>query len=107
MFAKPADESFARPRRQPPIGRTFGDKLRCASGPSGPRLHLTRQLFVTAGLLSGGLVPACVGAQDQPFDSNSFAAPSEFEPQEYIWLSWFEKGNLGSGPGIAGADSRT
>ena len=28
----------------------------------------------------------------------AYSAPSEFEPQEYIWLSWVEKGNLGSAP---------
>ena len=28
----------------------------------------------------------------------AYSAPSEFEPQEYIWLSWVEKGSLGSAP---------
>lgn len=27
-----------------------------------------------------------------------FSAPSEFELQEYIWLTWIEKGNLGGAP---------
>lgn len=28
----------------------------------------------------------------------SFVAPAEFEWQEFIWLSWVERGNLGGGP---------
>ena len=26
------------------------------------------------------------------------SAPGEFEPQDYIWLSWVERGFLGSAP---------
>ena len=30
--------------------------------------------------------------------SSSYSAPGEFEPQEYIWLSWIEQGWLGGAP---------
>lgn len=49
-------------------------------------------------LLTACALPLPTQAQAQPKPAATFVAPSEFEPQEYIWLSWVEKGNLGGGP---------
>lgn len=38
----------------------------------------------------------------EPVPPPAYVAPSEFEPQEYIWLSWVERGWLG-GPSLAEA----
>lgn len=35
---------------------------------------------------------------EAPIVSTSTVAPGEFEPQEYIWLSWRDEGFLGTAP---------
>jgi agmatine deiminase len=45
-----------------------------------------------------GGVPLAAHAAAQPVPVTAFAAPGEFEPQDYIWLTWIEKGSLGSAP---------
>ncbi|MGV3515711.1 agmatine deiminase family protein [Luteitalea sp.] len=49
-------------------------------------------------------VVALVGCQARlgPSSRPAYVAPSEFEPQEYIWLTWVERGWLG-GPSLAEA----
>lgn len=59
---------------------------------------MTRRAFITSIVFGVGLLSVLGHASAQPVPTTAFAAPSEFEPQEYIWLTWVEKGNLGSAP---------
>ncbi len=56
-----------------------------------------RALLMVAGF-AAGLIHTGAGASAQSHAPTGFTAPGEFEPQEYIWLSWVEKGNLGAAP---------
>lgn len=56
-----------------------------------------------AGVLLAGLLPGAGGAQPPLAAGRSavpsmVGAPGEFEPQEYIWLSWRDEGFLGTAP---------
>ena len=57
------------------------------------RLLLGAVLAATTSILAGG--PAFGQPVTPP---TQFVAPGEFEPQEYIWLSWVEQGWLGGAP---------
>ncbi len=54
-----------------------------------------RILVVALAAGSALLSPPALGQTTVPA---SYVAPGEFEPQEYIWLSWIEHGWLGSAP---------
>lgn len=59
---------------------------------------MTKRLFLKAAIAGLGLVSGFGRSSAQPAPVADFVAPGEFEPQEYIWLSWIEKGSLGSAP---------
>lgn len=59
---------------------------------------MTKRAFIKAVIVGFGLISAFGRSSAQPAQSADFVAPGEFEPQEYIWLSWIEKGSLGSAP---------
>ncbi len=59
---------------------------------------MTKRAFLKAAIVGFGLVSESGRSSAQPSLSAGFMAPGEFEPQEYIWLSWIEKGSLGSAP---------
>lgn len=61
-------------------------------------LHMTARRLFIAKLFFAGLMPVSALVSAQAIAPAPFSAPSEFEPQEYIWLSWVEKGSLGSAP---------
>jgi agmatine deiminase len=57
------------------------------------RLLVCAVLAATTSILAAG--PALAQPVTPP---RHFVAPGEFEPQEYIWLSWVEQGWLGGAP---------
>lgn len=59
---------------------------------------MNRRALITSVVGGIGLLTFRNHAAAQPAPASGFAAPGEFEPQEYIWLSWIEKGSLGSAP---------
>lgn len=59
---------------------------------------MTRRSFMKAAAVGLGLASALGRPAARPDPAPAFTAPAEFEPQEYIWLSWVEKGSLGSAP---------
>lgn len=59
---------------------------------------MTKRAFIKSIVFGLGLLSGLGPASAQPDPTTAFTAPSEFEPQEYIWLTWVEKGNLGSAP---------
>lgn len=56
-------------------------------------MNLAQKAVRSAVFLIVASVAACTSAARQ-----SFVAPGEFEPQEYIWLTWVERGWLGGPP---------
>lgn len=59
---------------------------------------MSKRAFVLAAL-SGPVLLTWLGqAAAQAASAKAYTAPGEFEPQEYIWLTWVEKGSLGSAP---------
>lgn len=59
---------------------------------------MTKRTFIKAAIVGFGLASGFEGSAAQTGPADDFAAPGEFEPQEYIWLTWIEKGSLGSAP---------
>ena len=59
---------------------------------------MTKRAFIMAVALGMSLFSMAGKTSARPDSAGAFAAPSEFEPQEFIWLTWIEKGSLGSAP---------
>lgn len=58
-------------------------------------------LLLLLAVASGCYSTHGTGQVDAGQGGHGFVAPGEFEPQEYIWLSWNEAGFLG-GPSFSG-----
>jgi agmatine deiminase len=63
---------------------------------TGEKVKVRHALTIVA-IVTGLIMPEAP-ASAQPAEPSSFAAPAEFEPQEYIWLTWMERGWLGGPP---------
>lgn len=60
----------------------------------------THQTRLSATLLAAVVAVASFNARAEKLSPPAYVAPSEFEEQEYIWLSWVERGWLG-GPAFS------
>jgi double-stranded uracil-DNA glycosylase len=74
-----------------------------STSPANASMSYARKLEAWRSCLMTGLLAACLAqvvfqAPAQAATPTHYIAPGEFEPQEYIWLSWIEKGSLGSAP---------
>jgi agmatine deiminase len=59
---------------------------------------MTKRAFMRAAIVGFILASSFGRSSARSALSADFMAPAEFEAQEYIWLSWIEKGSLGSAP---------
>lgn len=62
---------------------------------------VTLPIVICAVAFAAGSAWVSAPAVGQTSDFTGYIAPGEFEPQGYIWLSWFEHGWLGvAGQGV-------
>ncbi|WP_425258456.1 agmatine deiminase family protein [Rubrivivax sp. RP6-9] len=59
---------------------------------------MSKRQFMKAAIAGFSAISQIGRSSAQSTFSADYMAPGEFEPQEYIWLSWIEKGSLGSAP---------